>query len=152
MTAEYALRNVLGPRSEITVGSAGTDDFPHVVLPFVRDYLLGRGLDVSRHCPRTLTEQVLQETDLLIAMSTEHRLVLAEQFNRREVPLFTEACGILGEPLPDVAEAIADYETNPVAVADHVRVMIDRIIELTPILADRLLRQRENSGSDTTVV
>lgn len=150
MTAEYTLRNVLGPRSEITVGSAGTDDFPHVVLPFVRDYLLDRGLDVSGHRRRALSAEILGSSDVVIAMSTEHRLFLAEHFNRREVPLFTEACGILGEPLPDVAEAVADYETNPVAVVDHVRVIIGRIIELTPILAGRLLRQSEDSGSDTT--
>lgn len=145
LTAEYALRNVLGPRCDITVASAGTEDFPHVVLPFVKDYLLGRGLDVSRHRRRTLTAQILEEPSLVIAMSTEHRLFLAERFDRRDVPLFTEVCGILGEPLPDVAEAVGDYETNPVAVADHVRFIIDRIIELVPSLAERLLPRRENS-------
>ena len=149
LTAEYALHDVLGPRSDITVASAGTEDFSHVVNPFVRDYLFSRGLDVSRHRRRTLTAQILLEPDLVIAMSTEHRAFLAERFNRRGVPLFTEACGLPGEPLPDVAEAVADHETNPVAVDDHVRMIIDRIIGLTPRLADRLLRQGENSGSDT---
>jgi protein-tyrosine phosphatase len=148
LAAEYALRHVLGPQSDITVASAGTEDFPHVIVPLVRDYLLDRGLDVSRHRRRTLTAQILEEPDLVIAMSTEHRLFLAEHFNRRDVPLFTEACGCPGEPLPDVAEAVADYETNLVAVADHVRMIIDRIIELSPRLADRLLLQSEDSGSD----
>ena len=146
LTAEYALRSVLGTRSHITVASAGTEDFPHVVWPLVRDYLLRRGLDVSRHRRRTLTAQILEGPDLVIAMSTEHRLFLAEQFNRRDVPLFTEACGIIGEPLPDVAEAVADYETNPVAVADHVRMIIDRIIDLTPRLADRLVLEKRKFG------
>jgi len=99
-----------------------------------------------------LTTQILEKPGLVIAMSTEHRLFLAERFNRRDVPLFTEACGILGEPLPDVAEAVANYEANPVAVADHVRMTIDRIIELTPRLADRLLLERASSGSDTAIV
>ena len=31
------------------VASAGIEDFPHVVNPYVKDYLLTRGLDVSRH-------------------------------------------------------------------------------------------------------
>ena len=84
LTAEYALRQVLGTRSDITVASAGTEDFPHVVNPYVRDYLLTRGLDVSRHCRRTLTAQILQEPGPVIAMSTEHRSLLAERFNRRE--------------------------------------------------------------------
>jgi protein-tyrosine phosphatase len=138
LTAEYALRHLLGARSDITVASAGTEDFPYVVRPLVKDYLLARGLDVSRHCRRTLTAQILEEPGPVIAMSTEHRLVLAERFDRRDVPLFTEACGIPGEPLPDVDEAVRDHETNPVAVEAHIRVIIDRIIALTPQLANRL--------------
>lgn len=138
LTAEYALRKVLGARSDVTVASAGTEDFPYVVAPPVRDYLLARGLDVSRHHRRTLTAQILQEPGPVIAMSTEHRFVLAERFNRRDVPLFTEACGLPTESLPDVNEVVRDYETNPVAVEAHVRMIIDRIIELTPHLASRL--------------
>ena len=63
----------------------------------VRDYLLTRGLDVSRHCRRTLTAQILEKPGPVIAMSTEHRSLLAERFNCRGVPLFTEACGIPGD-------------------------------------------------------
>jgi protein-tyrosine-phosphatase len=140
LTAEYALRKVLGARNDITVASAGTEDFPHVVAPSVRDYLLARGLDVSQHRRRTLTAQILEEQGPVIAMSTDHRLFLAERFNRRNVPLFTEACGLEGKPLPDIHEAVADYETNPIAAAAHVRMIIDRIIELTPHLAIRLLQ------------
>jgi protein-tyrosine phosphatase len=142
LTAEYALRDVLGARSDITVASAGTEDFPHVVNPYVKDYLLTRGFDVTRHCRRTLTAQILQEPGPVIAMSTEHRSVLAERFNLRDVPLFTEACGIAGEPLPDVDEVVRDHKTNPVAVGAHVRMIIDRIIELTPQLAGRLRLQK----------
>ena len=142
LTAEYALRQVWGARSDIMVASAGTEDFPHVVNPYVKDYLLTRGLDVSRHYRRTLTAQILEEPGPVIAMSTEHRSVLAERFNRRGVPLFTEACGIPGEPLPDVDEAVRDHKANPIAVGMHIRMIIDRIIELTPQLANRLLLQK----------
>lgn len=142
LTAEYALRQVLGTRSDITVASAGTEDFPHVVNPHVKDYLLTHGLDVSRHCRRTLTARILEEPGPVIAMSTEHRAVLAARFNRRGVPLFTEACGIPGEPLPDVDEAVRDHKANPIAARMHVRMIIDRIIELTPRLANRLLLQK----------
>ena len=74
-------------------------------------------------------------------MSTEHRLFLAERFNRRDVPLFTEACGLPSEPLPDVDEAVRNHATNPVAVDAHVRMIIDRIIELTPRLVNGPLLQ-----------
>jgi len=140
LTAEYALREILGANSGIVVASAGTEDFPHVVSPLVRDYLLARGLDVSAHRRRTLTAEILEEPGPVIAMSTEHRAVLAERFDRIGVPLFTEACGILGEPLPDVEEAVKDHATNAVAVQAHVRMIIDRIIDLTPELAARLLQ------------
>jgi protein-tyrosine phosphatase len=138
LTAEYALREVLGPGSSTVVASAGTEDFPYVVRPVVRDYLLARGLDVRHHRRRTLTAEMLQGPGLVIAMSTEHRTALAEQFGRRDVPLFTEACGLPGEPLPDVDEVIADHATNAEAVEAHVRMTIDRILELTPRLAERL--------------
>jgi protein-tyrosine phosphatase len=141
LTAEYALRHVIGADNHILVASAGTEDFPHVVHPYVRDYLLARGLDVRRHSRRTLTAQMLQEPGPVIAMSTEHRLVLAERFNLPDIPLFTEACGIPGESLPDVDEAVRDHTTNPIAVDTHIRMIIDRIIELTPQLASRLLQQ-----------
>ncbi len=139
LTAEYALRQVLGVRSDIVVASAGTEDFPHVVKPVVGDYLLARGLDVRQHRRRTLTAEMLREAGLVIAMSTEHRTALAEYFDHRDVPLFTEACGLPGEPLPDVDEVVPDHETNAVAVDAHVRMTIDRIIELTPRLAERLV-------------
>jgi protein-tyrosine-phosphatase len=138
LTAEYALRHALGAGSDIVVASAGTEDFPHVVKAAVSDYLLARGLDVRSHCRRTLTAEMLLEPGLVVAMSTEHRTELAERFGRRHVPLFTEACGLRGEPLPDVDDVIPDHETNPVAVEAHVRMTIDRIIELTPRLAERL--------------
>lgn len=147
LTAEYALRHALGARTDIMVASAGTDDLPHVVSPYVKDYLRARGLDVSRHCRRTLTAQILQEPGPVIAMSTEHCLVLIERFNRRDVPLFTEACGIPGEPIPDVDEAVRDHKTNPIAVGAHIRMIIDRIIELTPRLANRLLLQKDTLTS-----
>lgn len=139
LTAEYALRELLANRSEIRVASVGTDDFPHVVNPFVRAYLLTRGLDVSPHQRRTLTAEILQHQDLVIAMSTDHRAMLAANFNLQDVPLFTEACGLGSEPLPDVHEVVKDHESNPAAFEAHVRLIIDRIIELTPQLASRLL-------------
>jgi protein-tyrosine phosphatase len=140
LTAEYALRKCLGTDTHIVVASAGTEDFPHMIHPFVRDNLLIQGLDVSSHCRRTLTPEILNEASFVIAMSTEHRYTLAEHFDRQDVPLFTEACGLPSEPLPDVEEAVIDHKTNPGAVEAHIRKTIDRIIELTPQLAKRILQ------------
>jgi len=139
LTAEYALREALrGTGTDLIVASAGTEDFPHVVKPVVRDYLLTKGFDVRPHRRRTVTKQMLQEPGLVIAMSTEHITTLREHFNYTNAPLFAAACGLPHEPLPDVDEAVPDHATNPDAVDAHVRLIIDRIIELTPLLAARL--------------
>jgi protein-tyrosine-phosphatase len=137
LTAEHALRRALPPASGVIVGSAGTEDYPYVVRPVVADYLSQCGFDVASHRRRTLTRVLLDESDLVVAMSSEHRAELARRFGIA-APLFTEACGFPGEPLPDVDEAVADYRDNPAAVAAHVRKTIDRIIALTPHLVTRI--------------
>jgi protein-tyrosine phosphatase len=137
LTAEHALRHALRASADVHVSSAGTVDFPHVVRPNVRDYLLSKGLDVSGHRRRTLTEAMLNESHLVIAMSTDHQTHIQERFGRATV-LFLEACGELAGALPDIEEVVLDYRSNPAAVDAHVRATIDRIVSLMPRLASRL--------------
>lgn len=143
LTAEYALRRELGAQSAIAVSSAGTDDYPHVVRPNVREYLAQKGLDVSAHRRRTVTAQILAEAELVVPMSTDHQRFLRERFGL-QAPVFLEACGGACEALPDIEEVVLDYRTNALAVDAHVRKTIDTIIELTPRLARRIqdLRSR----------
>ena len=138
LTAEYALRHALGLRPDLQVASAGTEDRWYDVHPLVSDHLRSRGIDVSRHRRRTLTADMFAPTVTVIAMSTDHRDFIAQRFGRRDVPLFTEACGLEPAPLLDIHEAVPDYASNPEASAAHVRGTIDRILELTPELARRL--------------
>ena len=135
LTAEYALRRELGPG--IAVGSAGTDDYPHLVRPNVREYLLTKGLDVRAHQRRTVTREILGGAELVVAMSTDHQRYLREKF-ALEAPVFLEACGGKCEALPDIEEVVLDYRTNTAAVDAHVRKTIDTIIDLTPRLAASL--------------
>lgn len=139
LTAEYALRRELGPQSTIAVASAGTDDYPHVVRPNVRDYLREKGLDVSMHRRRTVNPEILTGARLVVAMSTDHQRFLREKF-ALEAPVFLQACGGACEPLPDIEEVVLDYRTNSAAVDAHVRKTIDTIIELTPRLALQVRR------------
>jgi len=135
LTAEYALRRELGPG--IAVSSAGTDDYPHLVRPNVREYLLTKGLDVRAHKRRTVTREILGGAELVVAMSTDHQRYLREKF-ALEAPVFLEACGGKCEALPDIEEVVLDYRTNTAAVDAHVRKTIDTIIDLTPRLAASL--------------
>jgi hypothetical protein len=70
---------------------------------------------------------MLQDQGPVMAMSTEHRSVLADVsvvgtslYSQRHVAF---------QPLPDVDEVVKDPEANRVAVYAHVRMIIDRIIE-----------------------
>jgi protein-tyrosine phosphatase len=139
LTAEHALRRALNGRGGIYVSSAGTADFPYQVRPNVRDYLRSKGLDVGSHRRRTLTAAILDESHLVIAMSTDHRADLQRRFGRAAA-LFLEACGEAAEALPDIEEVVLDHETNAAAVDAHVCATIDRILSLTPRLAARLDR------------
>lgn len=137
LTADVALRALLARRADIRVSSAGTQDYPHVVSPRVRSYLLTKGFDVSAHQRRTLTQPILDGSDLIVAMSTDHRQFIRERF-AREAPLFLEACGEPAAWLPDIEDVVPDWETNKVAVEAHVRMTIDRIVTLIPHMAENI--------------
>lgn len=143
LAAEHALRRALGERTDIQVTSAGTADYPYEVRQNVRDYLRCKGFDVSSHRRRTLTRELLDESHLVIAMSTDHHAHILERYGIA-VPLFLEACGEAAATLPDIEEVVHDYQTNPAAVDAHVRATIDRIVALAASLAARLDRLLES--------
>ena len=137
LTAEYALRAALNGRAGIVVGSAGTEDYAHTVMPEIRQYLLGKGLDVSAHRRRTLTQAMVESAHLVVAMSVDHREFIRRRFGR-SAPLFLECCGGAPEALLDLHEAVRDYRTNRAAALAYLHETMDRIVELTPRLAQRL--------------
>ena len=137
LTADVAMRSFLAARRDIRVSSAGTDDYPHVVPPYIRNYLLLKGFDVRGHQRRTLTAAIMDESQLAVAMSTDHQAFIKERFGRA-VPLYLEVCGQGAQWLPDIEDVIPDYQTNRAAVEAHVRSTIDRIVELAPRMAENI--------------
>ena len=123
------------------MSSAGTDDYPHIVRPYTRGYLLSKGFEVSDHRRRTLTQAIVDESHLVVAMSTDHQAFMRARFGR-QTPLFLEACGEAAEWLPDIEDVIPDYRTNRPAVEAHVRSTIDRIVGLAPRMAQNLAALR----------
>ena len=118
MTAEYALKARLEPRSPIRVSSAGTMAIPQEMHPDVRAYLVQRGINPSHHQQRKVSAELLHATDLVIAMSTDHQAFLFNTFQYR-APVFNEVCHGRPEPLLDVWEAIPTWETDPEAARRH---------------------------------
>lgn len=137
LTAHRALAALLAHRADLVVASAGTVDYPHVVWPYVGGYLKQKGFDVDDHRRRTLTQAILDESRLVVAMSTDHQAYIRDRFGR-EAPLFLEACGHGAEWLPDIHEVVSDWERNQAATEAHIRVTIDRIVELAPRMAENI--------------
>ena len=112
----------------------------------MRSYLLAKGFDVSAHQRRTVTRELVDESSLVVAMSTDHQVFLREKFNC-DSPLFLEACGEPAAWLPDIEDVVPDWETNKVAVEAHVRATIDRIVALAPRMARNIDALIERYGS-----
>ena len=148
LTADVALRALLRHRADVGVSSAGTSDLPALVSPRVRSYLLTKGFDVSAHRRRTLTQALVDESDLVVAMSTDHQELIRNRFSR-QVPVFLEACGEPAAWLPDIEDVVPDWETNKVAVEAHVRATIDRIVTLAPRMAENIDALLERYGRQT---
>ena len=141
LTADRALGALLSGNEGVRVSSAGTDDYPHVVRPYTQGYLLSKGFDVSSHRRRTLTQAILDESQLVVSMSTDHQALIRERFGRETV-LFLEACGEPADWLPDIEDVVPDYRNNRPGVEAHVRATVDRIIELAPRMAANLAALR----------
>jgi protein-tyrosine phosphatase len=137
LTADVAVGKLLAGRADIDVSSAGTADYPHEVRPYTREYLRSKGYDVSGHGRRTLTRAIMDVSDLVVAMSTDHQAFIRERYGR-EVPVYLEVCGEPAAWLPDIEDVVPDYQTNTAAVEAHVRRTIDRIIELAPRMAENI--------------
>ncbi len=137
MSAEYALRAALGPETGLSVSSAGTAEPPHGVLDWVRDYHLKRDVDVSPHAPRRLSEEILEQATLAIAMSTDHRDRVAAQFGI-SIPLFNQVAYDRNEALLDVHEAVENWRANMDRAVPYVYQVIDHIYDGMPGFIERI--------------
>jgi protein-tyrosine phosphatase len=148
MVAEYALKSCLGPSSPYLAGSAGIDAIPQSIHPLIREHLLTKGSDPSHHVQRKLTQQLLDEVTLPVAMGLNHREFIRQTFNR-DVLLFNEICYQKCEPILDLHEAIPDWHLNLEASRDYVISVIDYIWDAMPIFLatlperERRLRNHE---------
>ncbi len=138
LTAEFALRRYLGADSNILISSAGTTDFPNL---FVRDdvskYLFSKGLDVTSHQRRTLTDSMVNQADVVVAMSVDHKSYLYKKY-AIDFPLFTEASGQAPEALLDVDDLFSPEDRHGPEAQKHIYYIIDTIIDLVPCLANNL--------------
>ena len=137
LVAEYALRTHLGPHAGYQVGSAGIVAKPQPIHPVVQDRLTRNGADPSRHVQRVLTRQLVEESDLVIAMGLDHQASIQQHFGVT-VPLFNEVALGLTRPILDLHEALPDWEQDRQQAHHYIESVIDRLWGAAPALITRL--------------
>lgn len=137
LVAEYAVRAQIGPHSRCRIGSAGIIAKPQTIHPVVYDRLTQKGTDPSDHVQRVLSRQLVEASDLLIAMGLDHQTFIRQQFGLT-VPLFNDVS--LGLPLPvlDLHEAHPDWEQDLGQAQRYIESVIDHIWSATPSFISRL--------------
>ncbi|MCL4302478.1 MAG: hypothetical protein KJ077_42710 [Anaerolineae bacterium] len=131
MTAEYALKAVLGPQQAYRVSSAGTEAKLQAMSPHVRQRLALHGLNPETHRQRRLTTEMVAEADVVVAMGLDHRRYLQEQFGR-DAWLFNQICYGREMPVLDVWEAVTNEQRNPAAQQAYIYAVVDYICEAVP--------------------
>lgn len=100
------------------------------------------GLSGREHTPRKLDAEILQQADLVVAMSKvmpdkngklpphdpdcNHQAFILKNF-KRAAPVFKEVCLGKDEALPDLPEVIPDHASRPEAAARFIERTIDFI-------------------------
>jgi protein-tyrosine phosphatase len=131
MTAEYALKAALGADPAYAVSSAGTEPSPQEMAPYVRERLRQRGLDLSQHQQRRVTVELLNKSDLVVAMGLDHRQHLCQQFGRKAW-LFNQICFDREDPVLDIWGAVPDYQHNQAAKIAYGLAVVDYICDAMP--------------------
>lgn len=137
MAAEYALRAQLGQTSGYHVNSAGIEAKSQKIHPVILNRLRLKGTDASAHVPQILTKELIQRSDLVIAMGLGHREFIQAKFGVN-APLFNEIAFGEDSPILDLHEALPNWERDILEAREYVESVIDHIWDSTPALMTRL--------------
>jgi len=137
MVAEYAVRAQIRGHHQYLIESAGIEAKPQTVHPIIRARLIQKGADPSAHVQRTLTRELVERIDLIIAMGENHRAFVQQHFGLT-APLFNEVSFGQAAPILDLHEALPDWEKDLPRARDYVESVIDHIWDAAPALVARL--------------
>lgn len=137
MVAEYAVRAQLDSHHRYRIESAGIEAKPQTIHPVIRARLIQKGADPSAHVQRTLTKELADRFDLIIAMGQNHRDFIQQHFGLA-VPLFNEVSFGQATPILDLHEALPDWEQDLLRARDYVESVVDHIWNAAPALVARL--------------
>lgn len=97
----------------------------------VTDANAAYGLDATIHESRPLTQDIVDNADLIVAMDETHQKHIRDIFNRH-APLFLEISRGTPEGIPDLPDIIPDYKDRPDAARIYVRQAVDIIMAERP--------------------
>jgi protein-tyrosine-phosphatase len=98
-------------RSDFSVSSAGVSSMDGWnAMPEAVDVMQGHGVDISNHRARQVTEEMVRDADLVLAMARHHREMLKNMFPESEEKIFTlkEYAGI-GTDIEDPYGSSKDF-------------------------------------------
>lgn len=138
VVAEYATKLHLGLNNYLClVGSAGIEAKPQCVHPWVQHCLREKGADVSTHVQRKLTHELLERTDLVVAMSHDHRTFIRHEFGV-DAPLFKRICCGRDEAILDLHEVHPNWEQDLNQARAYVSSVVDMIWSDIPSFLSKL--------------
>lgn len=141
MSAEYLLKDLLKKRQTngITVSSAGTQAIPETLPKACIDALHSFRIDPTPHHQRKVSPAILASNDLIVSMAKEHQDHLWNKF-RVNSHLFNEIAHGKETSIPDVWEAVPDFDKNPVAKNKYIMKTIYYIHDSMPDFLDQARR------------
>ena len=131
MIAKHAFRAQVEAEGLAVASSAGTDSKPMQMYKAVKSRLVELGIDPVGHTQRKLDRNLLDSSDLPIAMSLDHQSYVKETFGE-DIPLFNRVCFGRDEPVLDLGESLTNWRYDPEAADAYVRQMVDTIWEAIP--------------------
>jgi protein-tyrosine phosphatase len=137
VVAEHATKLQQGSNHLYSVGSAGIEAKPQTIHPWIQHYLWKKGVDLSQHVQRKLTRELLEETDLVLAMSRDHQTFIRQEFGIG-VPLFRQICAGRDEPILDLHEVHPNWEQDLSLARTYVSSVIDMIWDDVRLLLSKL--------------
>lgn len=104
--AEYLFKKFLKEKNDnsITVNSAGIKGFPPGMFKETVNELKQLGVDASKHQYKVLNQLMVNETDLIICMSSKHQKFVKKYFGKESI-LFNELVKGESSDLLDDSEA-----------------------------------------------
>ncbi|MAT98098.1 MAG: protein tyrosine phosphatase [Anaerolineaceae bacterium] len=146
--AEVLLRTKLNAAglTDWTVSSAGTWAEPgHTAAPFSIALMAERGLDIRSHRSQPVTDQLMQQADLLLCMETDHAQTLRQDYPVHQHKIYTirQMAGQRGSVRDPYGGSRRQYERMVAEVDELIEQGFPRIREV----AQENFQRRGKDGS-----